>query len=110
MKNNKIKIVIDLKVYSLDAIYGATYIFIDQAYIFLDSVGKNKVAVFLKSKKKLTKKQIEKMEGEFMNELLNYSLRISLAKNSKKIRERIIEMALYSSINEDDMWLDEEDD
>lgn len=114
MKNSKksgvLKIIINLNVYPLDAVYSTAYIFINQAYIFLDSAGRNKVAVFLKGKKKLTKKQSEKLKGEFLNELLNYALRNALSKNNKKIRERIIERALYSSVTEEDVWLDDEDD
>ncbi len=102
---NTIKIEIDTKIYPLEAIYGASYVFIDRVYIFLDSKKINKIEISFKGKKKNSKKQLENLVGEFMNELLNYTLRINLAKTNKKIREYIVEQALFTAVNtvEDDL-------
>ena len=101
-KIDTIKIELDTKVYPLEAIYGASYVFIDRAYVFLDSKKANKVEVFLKSKEKVSKKQLEDLSGEFLNELLNYTLRINLSKTNKKIREYIVEQALFAAANTED--------
>jgi hypothetical protein len=53
-------------------------------------------------KKKLSKKKLTELEGEFSNELLNYTLRINLAKRNKSIREYIISQALLSAIGEEE--------
>ncbi len=37
--------------------------------------------------------------GEFKNELLNYVLRLSIAKNTGKIRDAIVERALFSALS-----------
>lgn len=98
VKNNNIKLLIDVKVYPLEAIYGTSYVFIDRAYLFLDSCSSKKIEVSLKGKKKLTKKQLEGLAGEFLNELLNHTLRINLAKYNRKIREYIVSQALFSAV------------
>ncbi len=91
-------ITLDKKIYPLEVIYGASYIFIDRAYLFLDKRGKN-VEVVFKPKEEMSKKQLENLAGEFMNELLNCVLRVNLSQENKKIRQHIVERALCSSVN-----------
>ena len=102
MKNNTVKFVINLRNYSLEAVYGAAYVFLDRVYLFLDSPSPNKVEVFLKGKKKLTKKQLEDLRGEFLNELFNYTIRINLNRTNKRIREFIVNQALFSALSQGD--------
>ena len=109
-KNNNAKILLDLKVYPLEAIYGAAYVFVDRAYIFLDQPTKDTVEVSLKPKGDVKAKTADSIKGEFLNELLNYTLRLSLAKYNKKIREYIIERALYASVQSDEPAFDAEFD
>jgi len=101
MDKNEIKFLLDLKDYPIEAIYGAAYVFIDKAYLFLDSQSSKKIEVSLKGKKKLSKKQLENLKGEFLNELLNYAFRINLIKHNKKIREFIVGQALFSAVGEE---------
>ncbi len=110
-KNNKIKtskVSIDTKLYPLEAIYGASSVFVDRVYIFLSNYKDKKLDVEFKVKEGEKKENLEKMEGEFMNELMNYVYRINIAKTNKKIREQIVQRALYSSIG--DSLLSDEDD
>lgn len=95
-KKNGLVISLNPKIYPLEAIYGACYVFIDRAYLFLDGDPKKEIKVFIKGKQELKLKDIEKIAGEFKNEILNYILRLSIAKNTKKIRETIVERALFS--------------
>lgn len=94
-KNNEVVFKLSQKVYSLDAILGASYLFIDRAYVFLDYDGNENFIVHLKGKKKLSKMDMERLSGEFQNELLNQTLRVKLSKKNQKIREYIIQHALY---------------
>ena len=105
-----LNITLDTQIYSKEAIYGAAYVFIDRMYIYLDMKGKDKIEVVFKPKEGSDKKKLEALKGEFQNELLHYVHRINLAKNNKKIRELIIERALYSSIEGDNLESDEFDD
>ena len=106
-KDNTIKFLLNLQDYPLEAVYGASYVFLDKAYLFLDSRASKKIEVSLKGKKKLTKKQLEDLKGEFLNELLNYTVRINLAKSNRKLREFIISQALFSAVSSQVMAEDE---
>lgn len=95
-KKNELVISLNPKIYPLEVVYGTCYVFIDRAYLFLDGNPEKEIKVFLKGKEELSLKKLERLAGEFKNELLNYTLRISIAKNTKKIRETIVERALFS--------------
>lgn len=97
---NAILFSINPKVYSLEAIYGASYVFVDRAYLFLDGDPKREIQVRIKGKKKMSQKKLESLVGEFSNELLNYALRQKIAKANKKIREYVVGKALYYSTGE----------
>lgn len=92
------ELVLDGGVYPLEAIYGACYVFIDRAYLFLSRRGRN-IAVVLRPKQESSVAQVEALAGEFANELLNYVLRVKLSQENKKIRQYIVERALFSSVN-----------
>lgn len=108
MNNNEIKFLLDIRDYPLEAIYGAVYVFLDRTYLFLNSQSAKKVEVSLKGKKKLAKKQLEILKGEFLNELLNYTFRINLTKHNKKIREFIVSQALFSAVNKEEITEEDE--
>jgi len=97
-KKNQLLISLNPKIYPLEAVYGACYVFIDRAYLFLDGNPEKEIKIFIKGKEGLNSKELEKIAGEFKNELLNYTLRLSIAKNTKKIRETIVERALFSAL------------
>jgi len=97
-KENQIVFLLNTKTYPLEAIYSTAYVFLDRAYVFLDGDPAKEVIIFLKGKRKLNKKQLQALKGEFCNELLNYLLRVEIAKRNKKIREFIIGTALVSAL------------
>ncbi len=96
-KENKTVVSVDQKLYPLEAVYGAAYVFLDRAYIYLEQDSRSKIKVNLKAKEKITKKGLEALKGEFLNELLNFSLREKISKSNKKIREYIVARALASA-------------
>ncbi|MDD4661792.1 MAG: His-Xaa-Ser system protein HxsD [Candidatus Pacebacteria bacterium] len=89
-------ITIDTKVYSLRAIFGTAYVFLDNYYIFLDNFEDGKIQVKIKSKKE--NEDLEKIIDEFKNELINASLRLKISEENKKIREIIVTSALYGRV------------
>ena len=107
MKKNKKKqqdknetvVLVDPKVYSLEAVYGAAYLFLDEAYFYLEEGLKSKIKVNIKGKEKLTEKKLENLKDEFLNELLNSDLRDKISKNNKKMREYILGKALSSALD-----------
>jgi len=107
-KNNTIRFLVSLQDYPLEAIHGAVYVFLNKSYIFLKTQSVKKIEVSLKGKKKLAEKQLEILKGEFLNELLNYTVRINLSKSNKKTREYIVSQALFSTFG--DYNIDKEDE
>lgn len=103
----ELNISLDLSIYPKEAIMGTAYVFIDKVYVYLDIKEKGKIYVSLKNKDKDA--DIVVTEGEFMNELLNYVHRLNISKYNKKIRESMVERALYSSVG-DNMFDDQDDD
>ncbi|KKU11118.1 MAG: hypothetical protein UX15_C0015G0005 [Parcubacteria group bacterium GW2011_GWA1_45_7] len=99
---NQIRVVVNPKLYSLEAVYGAAYAFLDRAYIFLDQNSKKEILVTLKQKEELSKKELDVMAGEFQNALLSYSLRNEISKNNRKIREYIVGRALIGVLPENE--------
>ncbi len=98
-KKNEISVLVDSKVYSLEAIYSAAYLFLDDAYFYLEENSKSKIKVNIKSKDNLNDKKLENLKDEFLNELLNSALREKISKNNKKMREYILAKVLSSSLN-----------
>ena len=99
MQENKISFTLDSQIYPLEAIYSASYVFVDRVYVFLSKGKKNKkIKITFKAKKKLNKKQLLDLKNEFHNELLDYVLRVEIGKRTKKIREAIVGAALVSSL------------
>ena len=109
-KKNQLLICINPKIYPLEAVYGACYVFIDRAYLFLDGNPEKEIKVFIRGKKELNPKELEKLAGEFKNELLNYTLRLTIAKNTKKIRETIVERALFSALPHEEIAAEEKEE
>jgi His-Xaa-Ser system protein HxsD len=100
---NQINFRLKTKNYPLEAIYATAYVFINKAYVYLDGDPKKEMSVCLEGKEKLSEKILESLRGEFLNELLNYLLRVEIAKRNKKIRELIVSSALVSGLGGDFM-------
>lgn len=91
----EIKFLIDQRLYPLEAIYATCYVFIERLYIFLDREN-GRIKVMLKPKEG-TRLNQGAVRGEFMNELLNNSLRYLIAKRNKRIKDIIVGEALFFS-------------
>lgn len=92
---NRIVFKLSPHVYELDAILGTAYLFLDRAYVYLDRDDEANIIAAFKAKKKMEKEELEKIAGEFQNELLSQTLRVRLARENQKIREQIVQLALY---------------
>ena len=106
---NQITITVDSRIYPLEVVYGAAYVFLDKAYLFLDGDPKKKITITIKGKKELNKKETGNLAREFLNELLNYSLRYQISKQNRKIREYIVGTALLGAVREEPAETEKED-
>ncbi len=98
-KNDSVLFSVSTRIYSKDIIYKACYVFIDKMYIFLDiSDKKDAILVTLRGKAPLLKNELEKLKGEFMNELLNSLIRENVSKRNQKILEQIVGGAMGAAL------------
>ncbi len=88
---------LDERVYSLDAIYGAAYLFVDRCYVFLSRPADQTVRVRLRTQERADQEKLEALGGTFANELLNQILRVRIGQSTAPIRERILARAFASS-------------
>lgn len=102
LKPSSVSISVNTKLYPLEAIYGASYNFIDQAYIFLDGDPSKKVNIKLKLKPNAISqfKNIQELKKEFLNELLNTAWRYQISHENKNLREFILGTALLGSLSQ----------
>jgi His-Xaa-Ser system protein HxsD len=87
---------VDETLYPIDAIYGAAYLFIDRCFVFLSRAGDRQVTVRLRAREETTLEFLDRLAGEFANELLNQVLRFRLAASTEKIREYYTARAFFS--------------
>jgi len=90
-KGNSVLIAVNPKIYPLEVIYSAAYMFLDRAYVVIDGDPEAEVVVQLKAK---GKEDLEKMAFEFQNELVNYAVYVVQAARTSEIRKAIVEKAL----------------
>lgn len=87
-------------IYPLDVVLGASYVFMDKCYVFLDKGDAKHWMVRLRPKANTSDKQFTAVVGEFENELLNQALRVKISRRTEKIRDAIVHRALYSALTE----------
>ncbi len=92
-----ISIELSLRVYPMDAVYGACHRFIDKFYLFLDKPTGGRIEVNLVPKASMNDTDLKSCAGEFANELLHQSLRLRIANKTSAVREMILGRALLSA-------------
>ena len=96
-KNNKLAFTLNLENYSLESVYQAAYSMLDRLYFYFDKRGAKSLLAELTPKENMPPAALEKLKGEFLNELLNSELRLLVARRTKKIREALIAQALIGA-------------
>lgn len=100
-ENSYVLIYVNPKIYPLDVIYSAAYVFLDRAYILLDGDPKKEIIVELRFKEKTEGKskgkKLEKLGREFGNELLNYADYKQRAEKTKEIKQLLLQRALLTN-------------
>lgn len=111
---NRVTVAVNPAVYPLDVIYGASFVYVDRAFVMLDRRDDNHVLVSLTARLKSDEDALRNLAGAFANELLTQALRETIAKKTQKIRELVINRALYSTLDSGGagggMDFEEEDD
>lgn len=94
IRNDSVVLNINPKLYSLESIYSAAYVFLDRAYILLDGTPEKKIIIKLKPKEQ---EDLNALGGEFLNELINYLDYQKRAEQTKKIKEVLLQRALITN-------------
>ena len=94
IENGSVILSINPKLYNLETVYSAAYVFLDKAYVLLNGDPKKEVLVSLKPK---GKERLEKIGREFLNELINYADYQKRAEQTKKVREMLLQRALITN-------------
>ena len=95
ISDQTIRYVIDETVYPLDAIYGASYLFVDRCFLFFGRAEDQKIEIHMK-KRTNDGDSLDDLLGQFCNELLNQVIRFRLAESTSKIREYYMARAFLS--------------
>ena len=89
---------VDETVFSLDAVYGAAYLFVDRCWIFLTRPSDGVVGVNLKSKsEEVSEAELDELAGEFSNELLNQAIRVQIGESTATLREYMMARAFFTT-------------
>jgi His-Xaa-Ser system protein HxsD len=86
---------VDATLYPLDALYGASYVFLDRCYVLLDRPSPSETRVTLSWKKgEPPDGALRALAGEFANELLSCAWRSKINQESRAIIEAVTAQAL----------------
>ena len=95
VRDGSIIISVNPKIYPLDVIFSAAYLFTDKNYIVLDGNPEEEVLVEIKPKEKTD--AMERIANEFNNELINYgAYAVQMAKNAY-MRLHILQKVLQTA-------------
>ena len=94
IKDDCVVLSVNPKVYPLEVVYSAAYVFLDRAYVLLDGDPKKEILVELKPK---NREDLEILGRDFNNELVNYSDYKKRSENTRKIREILLQRALFTN-------------
>lgn len=96
-KQLKLSFNINLDNYSLEGVYQAAYAMLDRLYFYFDKKGPKNLLAEITPKAAVSPAALEKLKGEFFNELLNSELRVLIARRTRKVREALIAQALIGA-------------
>ena len=92
-----ISVEVDESVYPLEAVYGASYLFLEKCFVYLSRAQPNVVRVRLTARDAATPAQLDALAGEFANELLSQATRLRLSQATLRIREYYTAAALRAA-------------
>jgi len=94
---NKFELTIDTKIFSKEIILKTAYIFLERGYFFFKLDSDNIILQF--TKRKENEEKPENIIADFSDELISTTLRDTLEKENKDIREKIVWAAIANSLD-----------
>lgn len=96
-KNPEASFEVEERLYPLEAVQNAAYMFTDRAYVSIKPSSSGKLKVVMTGKAGAPSADRGNLRGEFDNELLHQALRLRVSAANSKIREFIVTKALVSA-------------
>jgi len=93
-KSRLLKLRIDPRIFSLEVVFQAAYVFMDKAHIIITGDPKKEIIVELTPRKECS---LERFGDDFNNELLNYAVYNIQSKRTLELRKMIIARALLGN-------------
>lgn len=94
-----VSVLVEVSVYPLSAIYGASYVFIDRCFVLLDKPDASHFRVVLSPKQgEATPAALRELVGEFANELLSCAWRAKIAEENRALIEGVTAQALAGAM------------
>ncbi len=90
-----VNIFVNPKIYPIDVVHSASYVFMDRSFVVLDGDPKKKIIVKLRPRAK--NKSLEELGRSFNDELLNYAVYNAQSEKNKTIKEAIVQKALFTN-------------
>ena len=97
LRDNCVEISVNTAIYPQEPLFATCCVFINDYYTLLDlTKNKKRYKITLIPKNELKEKSnFKRLTGEFQNELINNVLRYKIASRNQKIREWIVQEALF---------------
>lgn len=90
-----VTVVVDDGIYPLDAIYGASYTFLDRCYVLLDRPAPGRVKITLTPKREgVGEADLRGYAGELQNELLSCAWRSQIVRENRAVIEAVTLQAI----------------
>jgi His-Xaa-Ser system protein HxsD len=92
LSEDALGIFVDTRIYMLEVLFRACYIFTDRCYLFLEPSEEPDV-INVRFSRKAANSVLSSIAAEFCNELVNQRVRQDIARETKPIRELIVAQA-----------------
>lgn len=83
------------ELYPKAAVYGAAYLFVDRAWLFLTRPNDGQIRVRIRAREAVTADDLIALAGEFANELLNQVMRLQISEATSSLREYTLARAFF---------------
>lgn len=94
-----VTVTVDDSLYPLDAVYGASYTFLDRCFVLLDRPAPSRLRITLTPKREGgTETELRAMVGELQNELLSCAWRSQIVRESRAVIEAVTLQAVSGAM------------
>ncbi|PRQ05199.1 His-Xaa-Ser system protein HxsD [Enhygromyxa salina] len=99
--DRSVSMTVDSELYPLQAVYGASYIFIDRCYVFIDRPAAGSYRITLSAKESVEEVEaLRRIVGEFANELLSCTWRHQVTQDNRVAIETVTVQAIAGAMGE----------